>query len=166
MAKVSISEAARLTGKSRVTIHRHIEKGKLTKEQDGLGNPVLDVAELERVYGTLQQHEQVQKGTQADSVLQLAPSLLQIENQALLDRVAQIEAERSREREQFTETVRDLRTERDRLLSVIEEQTATVKLLTDQRPKVAEPTPASGAPAQREQPKGWRGIVGRLAGWT
>ena len=159
MAKVSLSEAARLTGKSRVTIHRHIEKGKLTKEKDGLGNPVLDVSELERVYGALQQHEQPQKVQQDDAVLQLAPPPLQAENQVLRDRLAQIEAERSREREQFTETVRDLRTERDRLLTVIEDQTATVKLLTDQRAR--EPLPA---PQRTEQPKGWRGLLIRLAG--
>ena len=160
MAKVSISEAARLTGKSRVTIHRHIEKGKLAKEQDGLGNPVLDLSELERVYGTLQQPEQPPKQVQTDAVLQLEPPSLQAENQVLRDRLAQIEAERNREREQFTETVRDLRAERDRLLGVVEEQTATVKLLTDQRPSTAKPSPAQPT----EQPKGWRGLLIRLAG--
>lgn len=55
MPKVSISEAARLAGKPRSTIHRHINQGKISKEKNGLGNPVLDVSELERVYGPLKE---------------------------------------------------------------------------------------------------------------
>lgn len=53
MAKHSISEAARLTGKSRSTIHRHIKSGKLAKEPGAEGTPVIDTAELHRVYGDL-----------------------------------------------------------------------------------------------------------------
>jgi len=33
MAQVSISEASRLTGKSRKTLHTYISSGKLTKQQ-------------------------------------------------------------------------------------------------------------------------------------
>lgn len=55
MPKVSISEAARLAGKPRSTIHRHINQGKISKEKNGLGNPVIDVAELERVYGSFKE---------------------------------------------------------------------------------------------------------------
>lgn len=52
MALVTISEAAKLTGKSRTTIHRHISTGKLSKVQDGAGNFKLDISELIRVYGS------------------------------------------------------------------------------------------------------------------
>lgn len=52
MAKISISEAARLTGKNRSTLHRHINSGKLSKDFDNEGNPVLDTSELTRVYST------------------------------------------------------------------------------------------------------------------
>jgi hypothetical protein len=68
MTKISISEAARLTGKPRSTLHRHIKNGKLSKEQDGMGHPVLNIAELERVYGAIQKHymsQTAQKGQPA-----------------------------------------------------------------------------------------------------
>jgi phage terminase small subunit len=54
MAKHSISEASRLTGKARSTLHRHIKNGKLSKDIDADGQPVMDTAELVRVYGALQ----------------------------------------------------------------------------------------------------------------
>jgi len=50
MALVSISEAARLTGKSRRTLQRHIESGKLTKTYKN-STPKIDTSELLRVYG-------------------------------------------------------------------------------------------------------------------
>lgn len=51
MALVSISEAARLIGKSRTTIHRYISNGKLSTCTDKLGAKKLDTSELLRVFG-------------------------------------------------------------------------------------------------------------------
>jgi len=53
MAKHTISEAARLSGKSRSTIHRHIKDGKITKTISDDGSPLIDTAELHRAYGDL-----------------------------------------------------------------------------------------------------------------
>jgi hypothetical protein len=50
MAIVSVSEAARLVGKSRRTIQRDIAAGKLSKCDNG---KKLDTSELMRVYGSL-----------------------------------------------------------------------------------------------------------------
>ena len=50
MAIVSISEASRLTGKTRATIHRHINTGKLSKTKDDTGAVGIDISELVRVY--------------------------------------------------------------------------------------------------------------------
>ncbi len=50
MAIVSISEASRLTGKTRATIHRHINTGKLSKTKDDTGVIGIDISELIRVY--------------------------------------------------------------------------------------------------------------------
>lgn len=50
MAIVSISEASRLTGKTRATIHRHINTGKLSKTKDDTGAIGIDISELVRVY--------------------------------------------------------------------------------------------------------------------
>jgi len=56
MAQVSISEAARLTGKSRKTLHTYISSGKLTKVTDNQGKPKIDTSELIRVFGNLVLH--------------------------------------------------------------------------------------------------------------
>ncbi|MCY2000813.1 hypothetical protein OW766_26550 [Klebsiella pneumoniae] len=53
MALVSISEAARLTKKSRKTLHTYISNGKLTKVTDEQGKPKIDTSELLRVFGAL-----------------------------------------------------------------------------------------------------------------
>lgn len=50
---VTISEAARLTGKNRRTLHRHIEAGRLSVSHDASGAPQIEIVELLRVYGPL-----------------------------------------------------------------------------------------------------------------
>ena len=47
---MNVSQASRATGKSRSTINRHLSKGLLSRDTDGL----IDTSELIRVYGPLQ----------------------------------------------------------------------------------------------------------------
>lgn len=51
MAKVGPLRAAELTGKSKSTIQRAMMGGKLSYEVDNAGRRVIDVSELERVFG-------------------------------------------------------------------------------------------------------------------
>jgi hypothetical protein len=60
MAKVSISEAARLTGKSRTTLHRLIKTGELSTCHGERNTRMLDTSELLRVFGSLARTEAVQ----------------------------------------------------------------------------------------------------------
>lgn len=53
MAKVSISEAARLTGKSRTTLHRLIKTGELSICSGERNAKLVDTSELLRVFGHL-----------------------------------------------------------------------------------------------------------------
>lgn len=53
MAKISISEAARLTGKSRTTLHRLIKTGELSTCHGERNARMLDTSELLRVFGSL-----------------------------------------------------------------------------------------------------------------
>ena len=53
MAKISISEASRLTGKSRTTLHRLIKSGELSSCSGVRNTKLLDTSELLRVFGTL-----------------------------------------------------------------------------------------------------------------
>lgn len=55
MTRVGATEAAKLTGKSRVTIQRAMKSGKISCEKDENGHRVVDVSELERVFGLKQQ---------------------------------------------------------------------------------------------------------------
>ncbi len=54
MAQVSISEAARLSKRSRTTLYRYRDEGKISFSTDPQGNPVIDVSELIRVFGTIE----------------------------------------------------------------------------------------------------------------
>jgi len=56
MPIVSISEAARLTGKSRQTLHRHIVTGKLSKCNTDTNAIGVDTSELLRVYGNIKNY--------------------------------------------------------------------------------------------------------------
>jgi len=53
MAQVSISEAARLTGKSRRTIQRYVATGKLSLSHNDTTEKNIDISELIRVFGEI-----------------------------------------------------------------------------------------------------------------
>ncbi len=53
MALLSVSEAAKLVGKSVKTIYRHIDTGKLSFTHNDNGIKSIDTSELIRVYGEL-----------------------------------------------------------------------------------------------------------------
>jgi hypothetical protein len=111
MAKHTISEAARITGKSRSTIHRHIKTGILSKTLDDSGSPVIDTSELQRVYGSLSHRDSSS-----------TPSVIHDDTQKN-DRATQVEIEALRRENE------SLRQERDRWASQAERLTL---LLTHQ----------------------------------
>lgn len=49
--KLNLSQAARLYGKQRKTLYRHIESGRLSSTIQGDGRQVVDMSELIRCYG-------------------------------------------------------------------------------------------------------------------
>jgi len=54
MASVSISEAARLTGKARSTLHKYIKQGRLSVTTDAAtGSKTIETSELIRVFGKI-----------------------------------------------------------------------------------------------------------------
>lgn len=64
MAKVSISEAARLTGKSRTTLHRLIKTGDLSTCAGVRNAKMVDISELIRVFGDISKPVQEQPSEQ------------------------------------------------------------------------------------------------------
>lgn len=149
MAKISISEASRLTGKPRSTIHRHLEKGKLSKETDGQGRPVIDVAELERVYGPLQQMDMPQTGV----TRQLAAPKWDRADRADLIEIEGLKRENA--------LLRDERDDlRRRLDAEGEERRKLTALLTDQR-RPEPPVPAPTKPMEGRLSRAWSILRGK-----
>ena len=156
MTKLNMSEAARAAGITRATLYRHIDKGKLSKENDADGNPVIDLSEMLRVYPKLSTgykndtapnpvSEPVRDATQNTG----GTDLLQL-------RLAQAERERDSERErreQAEARERDTKEEIQRLIGIIETQS---KQLVAPRPR--EEATASPPPAKRGF---WGGLFGR-----
>jgi len=129
MAKISISEAARLTGKNRTTLHRHIKSGKLSKFLDNDNAPLLDISELMRVYPTFKAPVAVQQVAgvlQSNSKQQLATGdataeieLLKLKLQHAEEKIA-IEEGRRHESERRE---REAKEEVNRLLNIVEKHT-------------------------------------------
>lgn len=158
MTLVSISEAARLAGISRQTFYRHIDKKGISVTKDNDDNPVVDTAEILRVYGALQDttpsHETdiQQLGTPKDN------SALQGEIDKLREAIDSLNTERDRERAQLTEQIVDLRR---RLDDEAEERRKLTKLLTDQRTEPERPIPAPQKPTESFRTRLGRWIAGR-----
>lgn len=97
MTVVSISEAARLTGKSRKTIQRYVAVGRISMSHSVAGSKGIDTSELIRVFGELTHPAPAlshapESQTDAPAVtpdVAAAMALLQAENAALK---AQLEA--------------------------------------------------------------------------
>jgi len=86
MALVSISEAARLTGKSRTTIQKYIKQGKLSKCADSENTPKIDTSELLRVFGEINKnivHAQYKDNTHQFASDELELELIKSENNRL-----------------------------------------------------------------------------------
>ncbi|EFC8027656.1 DNA-binding protein [Escherichia coli] len=77
MALVSVTEAARLTGKNRATIHRYIKQGKLSQMSDATNTKKVDTSELIRVFGSLTATHATPKTDQSVALLQQKIALLE-----------------------------------------------------------------------------------------
>jgi hypothetical protein len=112
MAKVGAQRAADLTGRSKSTIQRAMNAGKLSFEIDGNGRRLIDVSELDRVFGMLPQQNGAGNGaahseTAPQAELQRAADMLEIER--LKMRVRALEEQLDITREQLD----DMRGQRD-----------------------------------------------------
>ena len=111
MPELSLSQAAKLTGKSKSTINRAIKTGKLSAARHEDGSYSIDPAELARAFDVEPPEGAKRRDAEPDGT-------------RLLERIAALEAMLNREREISA----DLKEDRDRW-----RQQATA-LLTDQRP--------------------------------
>ncbi|PZO81548.1 MAG: entry exclusion 1 domain-containing protein [Micavibrio aeruginosavorus] len=110
MAKVGAQRAAELTGRSKSTVQRAMNSGKLSFEIDGNGRRLIDASELDRVFGLLPQGADTGSSSSegnSQSELQRAADMLEIER--LKMRVRALEEQLDLVREQYE----DMRGQRD-----------------------------------------------------
>lgn len=108
MAKVGAQRAAELTGRSKSTIQRAMNSGKLSFEIDANGRRLIDASELDRVFGMLPQgNGAATQESSSQSELQRAADMLEIER--LKMRVRGLEEQLEITREQLE----DMRGQRD-----------------------------------------------------
>lgn len=89
MPELNLSQAARLYGKSRMTLHRHCGSGRLSSRLNHDGQRLIDLSELIRAYGD--PPNRVTPETPSDQSERDA--LLLRELQALREQVAQLQEE-------------------------------------------------------------------------
>lgn len=129
MPELSLSQAAKLTGKSKSTINRSIKTGKLSAIRHEDGSYSIDPAELSRAFNLEPQEGAKRRDAEPDGT-------------RLLERIEALEAMLDRERE----ILADLKEDRDRW-----RQQATA-LLTDQRLTTAQVQPEHPARRRRWWP--------------
>lgn len=121
MPLVSKSEAARLAGVTRQTIHRKIKSGDLSAS-----GGQIDTSELLRVFGTLQRPLDINDKDSGNKPWTTTPDPA-VE---VLARVDALETQLAVTREQLADTARD----RDEWREIAKEATSNVKLITNQGP--------------------------------
>ena len=133
----SLKQAASATGKSKPTILRAIQSGKLSAEKDEQGEWQIEPAELHRVYEPVPVRNDTSKGEwndthQAESVVE--PALLRAEVEQMRERLASLENDRERERREASDTIADLRRRLDQSEQERRDKDRQLTaLLTDQR---------------------------------
>jgi len=147
MAKLTITDAARVTGVSRVPLHRYIKAGKLSRTPDGL----IDTAELLRIGlvlqpDTLQQPVTVQRPATPPAtppVTAVTPTL-----ERLIE-VLQRELDDARAREQ---AARDRETMLLQMLQQVQQQNQRLLDMPRSAPAPSEPAPLGRSPADTTAP--------------
>ena len=142
MSKITVREAAFLTGKSRETINAATKDGTLSFTLNGRNTKVIDIAELERVYPIVNSMEKL---TQSDAVRNSPPAsetgqadvreqlaVLKERLESFSREKETLIQERDRERRQLEEEIDTLRST---LEKTQEQHGKAMVLLTDQRPE-------------------------------
>jgi hypothetical protein len=153
MALIGLTEAAKLTGKDKTTIHRAMKSGRLSFTVGGDGDRQIDPAELERVF-PIKSH---------DGETEVAPrnhKKAGSNNVQIAQLIAQLEIERTKTaalEERLADknsVIDDLRQRLDREGEERRQaQARLTALLTDQRAKPASeviPMPPPASPAEAE----------------
>ena len=143
MAKVSVSEAARLAGVSRQHFYKkYIDQGIISIEKDGDKPPVVDTSELLRVFGTLHVDSQVD----SQQIQQLTPTIDSDVKVLEIELKAAREALRDKE-----DQLREAKEREDWLKKQVEELTGTIKLIEHKPDTQPDPLQAATIAARLQE---------------
>lgn len=109
MAKVGAQRAATLTGKSKSTIQRAMNSGKLSFEIDANNRRIIDVSELDRVFGLMPQNQENEPSSTQSVEAELKKASDMIEMERLKLEIKSLETQLETAREQ----IEDLKEQRD-----------------------------------------------------
>ena len=143
MSKVTVKQAAFLTGKSRETINAATKSGKLSFTIGSKNTKEIDIAELERVYPLIKTVNDIMSPSEvvqanptpsdSDSTAELAALN---EKLAASERMREtIDSERARERRQLEDAIDNLR---EALAKTQEQHNKALLLITDQSQQTTE----------------------------
>lgn len=129
MSKFNISEASRITKKARSTIQRHINQGLLSAEKNAQGKKVIDVSELQRVYGNLDIDATAGVVTQSAAPIQPAPPQSDLEMEFLKRDFKHLQEKYDSERERRQQAEEEIA----KLLGIVETQTRQLAAPRDEQ---------------------------------
>lgn len=140
MSKVSVREAALLTGKSRETINTATKDGTISFTLNEKNHKVIDISELQRVYPIINSMEEIQKSdtvkssqnrtVNGQSDLEKDLAVMKERLESLTREKDHLTEERNRERRQLESEIENLRSSLERSQ---EQHNKAMLLLTDQR---------------------------------
>lgn len=146
--KLSAGQFAQHSGLSTVTVGRYIKKGAISAEPNPNGKGwLIDASELDRVTELHRKKDPVLEPETPKS-----DNLLHREVEILAEKLAALETERNRERDQLQARIDDLVR---RLDAEGEERRKLTAILTDQRDKPAPASEMLSAPAAAARGRGW-----------
>jgi hypothetical protein len=138
---LSISEAARRTGKARTTIQKACKDGRISLTRQADGSKAIEILELLRVFGPLQDDAPASRSS-ASQETAVAPMVDALQAQRLEGRVETLEAVNEQLRHQVERLERDLadaKNERNRLIGIIEQRMLAAPADEDiERPSIVE----------------------------
>lgn len=190
MAKVGAQRAADLTGRSKSTIQRAMNSGKLSYELDNNGRRVIDVSELDRAFGLMQQggapsgngaamssvEQELQKATALleQERLNMRIKMLEQQLQAAQDQIADLKDQRDQWQRQAAQVLitsqysqkqaEELKEELKQ--REIKEQQRRQKVLDERMKKFRPQNENAGAPQQKQAQAGggfqnlWKKVKG------
>ena len=142
MPKVTVSEAARLSGVPRSSIYKKIKTGEMSFEKID-GRTVIDPSELARVFPS--DRPKIKRGSTTTPIDSLQDQLETVDsiasNQACLQQVENLK----HHIETLLDTIKMMKEDKNRLLTLLE-----TKMLTDQREQI----PGQSKKSKPKKPKG------------